>query len=155
MFEILYGTFEGHSVIRIFFVFCWVYLSHLQSTPPGRGLSVPWPSPCLWSSCLPSPLSSPSCAARSSKVKARPTVDVLFIQLQLRNGSVTLFSSTRKHLQPAGRGEQRVIQSECGVKRGAAVAPPQSLHLLLQQRLSKAHQRHPELCLLPAGLLQL
>lgn len=43
---------------------------HLQSTPPGRGLSVPWPSQCPWSLCLPSPPSSLWCAVRNSKVKA-------------------------------------------------------------------------------------
>lgn len=43
---------------------------YLQSTLPGRGRSGPWPSRCLWSSCRPSPLSSRSCVARSSKVRA-------------------------------------------------------------------------------------
>lgn len=43
----------------------------LQCILRGPDRSAPWPSPSRWSSCLPSPLSSPSCVARSSKVRVR------------------------------------------------------------------------------------
>lgn len=70
----------------------------------------------------------------------------------LKQSSLPFF---RKHLQSAGWGEQRVVQSQRSTDHWAAVAPPQSLHLLLEQRLSQTHQCHPELRLLPAGLLLL
>lgn len=51
-------------------------LFHLQSTPPGPGRSVPWPSQCRWSSCRPSPHFLLSCAARNSKVRALIVGDI-------------------------------------------------------------------------------